>query len=249
MEEKKKYGHYIFIAILFAVIAIPSYFIINWSKSSDLFILKKVKIEGNNFVTDEEILKLASIKISDKLYEVDITSRQKRISENPFIKGVTITRNPPSTLVITIIEREPVFFLNETDLYPVDNEGYIMPHLKIGKMYDLPIVSGIKVKEKKFGEKNKDTKINQTILLLEKIKEIDKNLYHIISEIHFDKNEEIRLHLIKGGSEIVVGKNDFLKKFVYLGGFLRELNKETEINKIDYIDLRFENQIVVKFKV
>jgi hypothetical protein len=58
----------------------------------------------------------------------------------------------------------------------------------------------------------------------------------------------IELHLIKGGTKIRISRESFYKELFILNNYIANYLDWRQFSKIEYIDLRFENQLVVKAK-
>ncbi|MDQ3194474.1 MAG: FtsQ-type POTRA domain-containing protein, partial [Bacteroidota bacterium] len=132
---------FIFILLAVAALVIVS---IKW-RSGNTF--DKITLNGNYTIPREEILGMSRLK--DSLIsreEIDIDLIEDRISKHPEVKKVYVSIELPSELKIEIIERRPVAILNgENEIKLIDNELDIFPFKNSSKMYDLPVISGIRI--------------------------------------------------------------------------------------------------------
>ena len=82
-----------------------------------IFTIKNIEIEGCNQVSEQEVRNLLSIEENANLYRVTNIRIKSALKENRYIDSVKVRRIIPSTLKITIKEREVTY------LYKIE-EGY-----------------------------------------------------------------------------------------------------------------------------
>jgi hypothetical protein len=58
----------------------------------------------------------------------------------------------------------------------------------------------------------------------------------------------VELHLIKGGTKIRINTDTFKKELFVLKNYLINYADWNQLHSIEYIDLRFENQLVIKYR-
>lgn len=108
---------------------------------SPLFNIKQINIQGNNKITNEEIISLSQIKIDENTYKTNIHKAQHKILENPYINDVKIKRKIPDKIVIIIEERKPTYMLEYGSGYVyISNQGYIL-EISSQKL-EVPIIQG-----------------------------------------------------------------------------------------------------------
>ena len=75
--------------------------------------------------TDTDIAEdVSGINVGDNLLRVDVAGAAQSIADLPWVKAVTVNRNPPSTVEIELTEREAVVFVNRADGdHIIDSEG------------------------------------------------------------------------------------------------------------------------------
>jgi len=71
-------------------------------------------------------------------------------------------------------------------------------------------------------------------------------IYDEISEFVFNEDSEYEIILKNGKTRIILGSNKLQDKIKYLNSFQETLKDEKNIKDFKYIDLRFNEQIIVK---
>ncbi|RMF58492.1 MAG: FtsQ-type POTRA domain-containing protein [Calditrichaeota bacterium] len=211
-------------------------------QKTNFFAVHRVEIVGNKYLKDSEILSLAAIDTQQTLYDIDPKEISERILNNPYIKGVSITRAFPTTLLLSIEEREPVLYLVDRVIYMVDESGLILKKLPDMPMGDIPIITGI---SKKSLEKDMSP-LMSVLGLKRKIEEVDNSLFSFISEIHLNNDGSPELYLVKGGGKVYLGKSHHYERLYYLSQLLNRPDVVNRLDKIKRIDLRFQRRIILQ---
>lgn len=134
--------------------------------------IKNIIINGNNNVTDEEIIEIANIKDYPKFFLTKTTDIKKSIMKNPFIKKVKVKRGFYSTIYIEIKEYDVLLKNAITNKYILSNEKEIDSEIE----FRVPILVN-------YVPNNKYKK------LIEYTANINNDVFGKISEIRYDPNE------------------------------------------------------------
>lgn len=206
-------------------------------------------VDGEHILSKEELVKLAQISLKTKMYEVDLTAIQKNIVKNHFVKNVEVTRDAPSTIRIEVEERTPIALLSlpgKTDLLYIDDEGYILPHIASQAIFDLPIISGVdSVTVIDVGQPTSHPDMLGAVEALETARRVSSELFHMISEVRIHTGHDMVLYSADSGIPIIFGRGDAAKKMVKLDAFWKKFIADQGAQNIRYIDVRFEDQVVV----
>jgi len=208
----------------------------------------RVVVDGASYIPAQQIFSLAKIPLKKPMYEIDLFEVRERVLSQPFIKSVSINRQFPEAIRISVRERVPIALLNCGQLRYVDAEGFLLPYIETSVKLDLPVISGIEgLQEKRIGEAASNDELFQAIALLESAQEIDTTLYHFISEVNMNKGQDITLYSADAGVPIILGRQEISKKLLTLQSFWNNFVKTENSGKMQYVDLRYNDQVVVKW--
>jgi cell division septal protein FtsQ len=220
-----------------------------WLQKSELFSIDDIQIEGNDFVSTDEILTLGNMADNQSIWQVNLVETQSHLESHPFLQKVFIKRFFPSTLQIGVEEKRPVALLKcEDQLFCIDGEAMVLPS-KPGKLYNLPIISGDFKGGVSMGHKAKGARIVQGLTFLKNLQDVRPELFTHISEVVVGMPEGILLYTTQKGIPVWVGNHSFIQKLCCLDAILKELAKNGEMALVCYIDLRFEGQVIVGMRV
>ncbi len=216
-----------------------------WKKN---LTISRVTVEGNRIVEANEILQLAQVKKGSPMYDLDLASVQRDVASNFFIKDVMVERDLPSTIRVTVVERSPIVMINRSDILYLDQDGVVLPHSISKETFDLPILSGIGADVSlKTGSTLSSTDVREALDILAAAKSVSREMYHLISEVRLRNGGDIVLYAAERGVPILFGHGEVASKMVRLEKFWNEVVRERGAQNLQYIDLRYDDQVVVRW--
>lgn len=115
---------------------------------SSLFRLNQVNVESLSEhypISIEQVLDTAKVPLGKfSLFSINLKPIEDRLTKNPWVKGVIISKQFPNTLVLKIVERNPVSLLNEVNgrvLY-IEDDGATFEDRAMVYSKELPMISG-----------------------------------------------------------------------------------------------------------
>lgn len=112
MEKKKSKRKINIIALV--VILLALYLIFSFAYYVMTLPIKNIYIEGNNYVTDVEVIEASKIKNYPSLIKISRRKVKKTLLKNKFIDGVKIKKKLNGTIKIIINESKPLFYNRNT---------------------------------------------------------------------------------------------------------------------------------------
>ncbi len=210
--------------------------------------VQRVTVEGNRIVETAEIMQLVRIQKNTQLQDIDLTAVRKDILSHHFIKDAVVERDLPATLKITITERLPLAIVNSAEILYLDEDGVVLPHSISKQLFDLPVLSGIspEIALAPGGTIN-NPDVHEALQILATSKLVSKELYHLISEVQLRSGGDIVLYAAEWGVPIIFGRGDIANKLVRLEAFWNDIAREKGSQRLQYVDLRFDDQVVVRW--
>ena len=216
-----------------------------WKKN---LTVSNVVVEGNRIVEANEILQLSHVKKGSPMYELDLAAVQRDVASNFFIKDVMVERDLPSTIRVTVLERAPIVMINRSDIIYLDQDGIVLPHSISKETFDLQILSGIPADAPmKTGSTMASSDVQEALLILAAAKSVSRELYHLISEVRLRNGGDIVLYAAESGVPILFGHGEVASKMVRLEKFWSEVVRDRGAQNLQYVDLRFDDQVVVRW--
>lgn len=219
----------------------------NYAASINLFGLQKVTVLGAEYVNAESLIERANVQAGESLFSLPMDSIQVRILQEPAVRNVRVSRVLPRTLKIQVKEREPIALINHGKISCVDASGFIMalPSKELGTA--LPILSGFSPEDElKLNAVADNAKVKNMITVLTEIRESDVVFFPQISELVNSGENEYILYTADSATRIYLGEDDFVAKVRLLEAFWSTLQGRQAWNDFEYIDLRYQKQVIVQ---
>lgn len=244
----KRILHIAELAFGLAILTLLIYSSVSWCNYIELFNLTEIEIAGNSILSDEAIIKLAAIRTDTSINNLDLSVIQKRLEQNPYIKAAAVSREFPNKLEIRINERIPICYLSHKELLLSDAEGILLPPIQTTVATNLPVISGFEKDSLLYqpGSKVPNPEILTIIQTIHSTLLNTPDLFSVISEIHSWNGEKYVLYTLKNGTPIFLGNRNLSDQLKILANFQNRLKGKRELSDYQYLDLRWEKQIVVK---
>ncbi len=203
--------------------------------NSKLFAVTDVEIRGNQAVSSEDIILNAGLSSYRNIFQVDSNKIKIAILQDHRIASVKIKRQLPGKVIIDVQERFPICLLAYlNNLLIIGDDGLVMGIQEEAEPVELPIVSGAKLKDIKYGEK---VLASDFQIALQVLRYSDDYLHQVISEIDLGR---LRLYLelpkYSHRVEVELGTAEKLEEKI---SNLRAILLSPDLNgKLEQIDLR-----------
>jgi len=247
LRQRKRRGnsrYYLFFAFsLFACLGVIGGIFYAFRHLS-IFELQSISVHGNTAVPDSLLLQKTQKYLGQNLFQISKKSIRQDLQSFSRVKDAKIKKHLLDKLSIQIIERSGMLYVKsfEGNLFPIDEDGIVLS--KYGKVYkeDLPIFSSYYPDASfKAGSKLDKEDIARICKLHKRIVKEAPEYLNIISEYYMVDNT---IHIIDArfGTCIIPSENDLAKQFKRY----QFVQDNGNIGRRSTVDLRFENQVVVK---
>ena len=128
--------------IIIAIIIFSSIQLYKYITRSDNFLLTEIYINGNQYLTNEEIISLAGLQKNKNIFNYKIEEIEAKLLASNWIQDVKITRTLPSKFKIEVTEHKPKFIIiQNNELYYLNNKAQFInkidknKFIKIGRAH------------------------------------------------------------------------------------------------------------------
>lgn len=241
----------LFVIGVLVPVGLAGYGLATFALTSPLFVLaspEDIVVEGNHVVAREEVLGAldmpltGNIKTGTNIFRMSLDVKRRAVESLTWVHAASVTRLLPHGLLVHITERTPVAYANDGGRVSlVDDEGALLDKPENG-VFDFPVVYGVA------SLASLDERRARLALYLEFMRELGQESPQagwVISEVYLTDAEDLKALLVNGQQTVQVhfGQKDFLQRFRNFLTLLPEIQKSND--KLDSVDLRYRNQIVV----
>ncbi len=211
----------------------------------DLFRIRTVRVVGASITRPDVLVAEAGLMGADLHLWSPLQPYAERVERDPMIATAGFERDFPNRLVLTVVERAPLVFLELDRLAPVDSTGRVLPVTAFQPSWDVPILRA----EWPAGEIAREgtvrlEPVREMLTWLERVAAQYPALAREISSIDLARDGTIVLHLVHVDGEIVLDGDTPIQKVGLVDDVVGDLRRKG----ISFVrlDLRFNDQIVVR---
>lgn len=231
-EQDKSHSPWKLIVLLFIFFLLVALFLF---LNSPYFFVEKVIVNGNKYVTVEEIYQIAAIPERSNIFRLDSDKLQKRLSNDLRLTDVEVKRNLPQTITITLKERQPLAYIPcNYGFVQVDRQGMVIAVFKNVKHKNLPLITGARLGNPYIGDLVEAEDIKPILLYLDSLDEATVNN---LSEINIKTPKQLVAHTTDS-IMIRLGDSQRLEEKAKLTRDILEEIRKKQI-QVEYVDINY----------
>jgi cell division protein FtsQ len=196
----------IFFLLIFSIIYLQS----------PLSRIQSIRVEGNTYLTDQEIIKQSGLEIDDNIWEIKSGKIEAAIKKHTEIKDVTLQKEFPNHIKIKINEYEYTAYVQKgKEYYPVLSNGKILDK----KLQHIPDSGPLLVSFKEG---------KPLAIIIKQLEEMPEDVMNSISEIHHNpsKTDKTKVTLyMNDGYEVTASGETLADKLVHYAAIVSQLEE------------------------
>jgi cell division protein FtsQ len=207
--------------------------------------IAQMTVRGHQRLSTGEVLALVEGLRGQHILAVDLGQWQQKLMSSPWVEGATIRRVLPSTVEITLTERQPMGIARiGTAMYLVDARGVVID--EYGPAYadvDLPIIDGLSASPQDGGSIIDVARAEFAARVVGALA-TRPELQNMVSQLDVSNLHDAVVILDGDPALLRLGDTRFvtrLQQYVDLAPALRE-----RVPAVDYVDLRFDERLYVR---
>lgn len=208
---------------------------------------RQTLVVGAVHAVEADLQNLAGLDSLRRVYDLDPVLVADRVVRHPWVREATVTRWPTGTVVIGVVEREPVALAieDERPAYYLDAHGFRMPPVA-GAVYDVPLLHGLADPYHPIRPVT-DLSTREWLALLPTL---DPDLDALLSDLEWRSREGWWLHVVpphgRQAIPVQLGHTDFATRLRGLHTVWQDAVVHNPQTRFEWIDLRFEGQVITK---
>jgi cell division protein FtsQ len=238
-----------FVALL--PVGFAAYYFASFAVTSPRFALESsddVTVEGYHYLSRDEFLNVlgfpppGTLRAGTNIFRLSLSEKRKQVESIPWVRSASLTRAYPHRLVLRVVERTPVAFVSVGGHVRLVDEDGVLLEKPERAAFDFPVLTGLDTADSLAERKAR-------LALYQKfdgqVAEEVARAGWLISEVDLSDVDDLKALLVQGPETLRVdfGNNNFQERFKNFLALLPEVRKTNA--KIDSVDMRYHNQIVV----
>lgn len=203
---------------------------------SPLFTFQQLVVHGNVHLDENELCEIARIHYGQRLFELKTDEMTTNLLRDLRIESVVVRRQLPHKIEMDIVERIPVATIAcDYGYLDFDRQGKVIASYRSLKGADIPIITGVKLRDLYIGDDNNDPQVAQAISFLARIDPADIGE---ISEVSL-RNPDAVVAYTKTALPIRLGQlTGIPDKAALTQDFLRD--QKTTRHTVEYVDFSYD---------
>ena len=203
---------------------------------SPLFTFQQLVVHGNVHLDENELCEIARIHYGQRLFELKTDEMTTNLLRDLRIESAVVRRQLPHKIEMDIVERIPVATVAcDYGYLDFDRQGKVIASYRSLKGADIPIITGVKLRDLYIGDDNNDPQVAQAISFLARIDPADIGE---ISEVSL-RNPDAVVSYTKTALPIRLGQlTGIPDKAALTQDFLRD--QKTTRHTVEYVDFSYD---------
>jgi len=209
----------------------------------EAFKVTEVRLRGARFLTHEDVVEALDLSAEASVWD-DTKDLEARLHDHPLVEDVKIHRRFPNALLVQVVEEEPVALFPNPTLEPVNESGRILPIDPAFHKLDLPLMASA-------GLNGPGSLTPAGLRLLageiSRLAEGDPEFHSKISDFVLYPRGDMRVRI--SDSPVTLHLRPGTPSGRIQAGLrvLRDAQARFEEGAVVELDLRFDDQVVVRF--
>ncbi len=232
------------VSLLFLILYL-GYSALNAWVIDPFFRLDKIKVIRTQSLSEKVILDIAGIEPGKNIFDYELSTISRRLSESPWIQDCKIKRVLPGTLVIEVVDRQPWGIVSDDMDYLIDSRGVLLKQYDRGGTYKLPMITGIFFQSsyRRIGHPLPSQNLKDFLDSIQDIPGAISWLKSNAKKIHLRSGLEFEIIVDNLHAPVVLSILEFSRNFGYI--FATEHILAKLPGNIEFIDLRFRDRMIL----
>lgn len=201
-------------------------------RTSPRFAVSEIITSGGKRRGPDDISSIAGIAKGQNVFSIDLDRARARLTADPWIESVDLTRQLPGTIYVRVTEREAAGIVSlagtpatNEGTYLVTRDGAIIKRVEAGDPLDFHVVTGVALKTLLEDREGATRTIRQALDLAYDYERSPLAQRSPIEEVHVEPNGDMTLVVGKSGVVLRMGAAPYRRKLEQAVRIVAELDR------------------------
>jgi cell division protein FtsQ len=205
-------------------------------KTSPRFSVTEVAVTGLHRRSPEEIANVGQITKGANIFSIDLGRTRALVLSDPWIKDATVSRRLPSTIYLTVTEKEPAVLVAAGDTYLYTRDGLPIKKLEAKDPADYPIITGIAAQTLTDDREGAQKMVKTALDLVDAYDRTGLGMRAPIEELHYEKDGAMSVIVGKSGTTVSLGAPPWKRKLDQAVRVFAELDRRGQKPDTVFLD-------------
>ena len=201
-----------------------------------------IEVTGMQNVTKQQIMEVMGADIGRNIFFIPLAQQKAQLEQIPWVESASVMRFVPNRLEVEIHERTPVAFARVGPRMSLIDAGGTLMELSPKHKYSFPVILGMNPGEPL------STRAPRMKTYGEMLAELDSGgarYSQDLSEVDLTDLEDVKVRVNDAAGDVLLhlGSSDYLRRYKIYVTHAQGWRQQFE--KLESVDLRYDNQIIV----
>jgi cell division protein FtsQ len=218
-------------------------------RTSPAFAARTITVEGQERLSEEDILRAAGLELGQNVFEVPPEIAQARLLRHPWVAEAIVQRRLPGTFHVKVREHQASALIWLDRLYLVGEDATLFKSVEPGDPVDLPVVTGVDVKRFTSDRARRSSLLLEVVAVLHDYRAAGLFRREPIAEIHVEADDTLSLYVGDDATEVRLGHGPYRSKLRKLRTVLDRLEAREARPAYVYLDnVRRPDRVTVRLR-
>lgn len=204
---------------------------------SPRFAVRTVLVDGAHRRAAATIASEGGIAVGQNVFSIDLPRAGAMITQDPWVERATVTRKLPSTVSITVVEREAsALAAIGGELYLATRDGDLFKKIGDGDPSDLPVITGIPAAQVVSDRKGVVLSVKRALDVAEELGRVGIAKRYPIEELHLEKDGALVVTVGREAIALSLGQPPYRDKIEEASRILNEVARRKANASVIFLD-------------
>lgn len=205
--------------------------------TSPRFAVRTVLVEGERRRSALAVAEAAGVAVGKNIFALDLHHAGQLLAQDPWIERATVTRKLPSTVAISVVEREAyAAAVINAELYLATRDGDLFKKLGEDDPSDLPIVTGITAEQIARDRAGVVLAVKRVLDVVEDFERTGIAKRYPVEELHLEKDGVLTVTIGKEAIALHLGMPPYRDKIEQASRVLNEVARRKANAQVIFLD-------------
>ena len=204
---------------------------------SPRFAVRTVLVDGAHRRAATTVASEGGVAVGQNIYAVDLAHAGALITQDPWIERATVIRKIPSTISITVVEREAAALTAVGgELYLCTRDGELFKKVGADDPSDLPVVTGILPAQVASDRRGVVLSVKRALDVAEELERAGVAKRYPIEELHLEKDGSLTVTVGREAIALSLGQPPYRDKIEEASRILTEVARRKANASVVFLD-------------
>lgn len=205
--------------------------------TSPRFAVRTIAVDGNHRRAAATIASEGGVAVGQNIFALDLARSGAMVTQDPWIERATVIRKLPSTITITVVEREAAALTAiGGELYVVTRDGDLFKKIGADDPSDLPIVTGILPAQVASDRRGVVIAVKRALDAAEELERVGVARRYPLEELHLEKDGSLVVTVGREAIALSLGQPPYRDKIEEASRILNEIARRKANASVIFLD-------------